>query len=110
MVPKNRNNVPTPVDFTLISKALVIISGKWRLTIILLIGEDTFRFRQFREQLPSMSEKMLAGELKALVALDVLTRTVYAEVPPRVEYSLTKKGRLALPILRQLQQVGHLFN
>ncbi|MFC5410758.1 winged helix-turn-helix transcriptional regulator [Larkinella bovis] len=109
MPQKNRNNLPLEVEYTHIRKVLAVVSGKWRLYLILLLGEHTFRFGQLRQQLPAISEKMLAGELKALVALGVLRRNVYAELPSRVDYSLTPNGLLALPMLRQLPQVGQLF-
>ena len=110
MSQSSRNQFPAPVDYTSISKALAVISGKWRLYLILLVGEHTFRFRELRELVPAISEKMLASELKALVALGVFSRTMYAEIPARVDYSLTPNGLLVLPILRQLQQVGQIFN
>ncbi len=97
-------------DLLLISNALVVVGGKWRLYIILCLGEQTLRYGQISELLPRVSEKVLASELKALVALGVMTRTPYPEIPPRVEYTLTERGRLALPILRQIQQIGLIFN
>lgn len=100
---------PFEPDPVLINKALVVISGKWRLYIILLIGEQTLRYSQLSEKLPEISQKVLAVELKALVALGVLKRKVYAEVPPRVEYALSEKGRLAFPILKEVQDLGKLF-
>jgi DNA-binding HxlR family transcriptional regulator len=110
MIKKNRNDLPAEEQYTLISKALSVVSGKWRLYIILIVGQQTLRYGELNEQLPAISEKMLASELKALVALGVLKRKSYAEIPPRVEYTLTPKGQLALPILRQLQEIGRIFN
>lgn len=110
MSKKNRAKLPPELDFSHVRTAVNLVSGKWRLILILLVGEHILRFSQLREQIPTISEKMLAGELKALVALGVLHRKVYAEIPPRVEYTLTPKGLLALPLLRQLPQLGHIFN
>ncbi|WP_379885266.1 winged helix-turn-helix transcriptional regulator [Larkinella insperata] len=93
----------------LIGKALIVISGKWRLYLILLVGEHTFRFGEIRQQLPAISEKMLAAELKALVALGVLSRKASTDFPRRVAYTLSPTGLLALPLLRQLHKVGQLF-
>ncbi|GAB4053883.1 winged helix-turn-helix transcriptional regulator [Spirosoma litoris] len=106
----NRHEGLKKPDLRLINKALAMASGKWRLYIILLLGEQTLRYTQLSELLPGISEKVLAGELKALVALGVMKRKAYAEMPPRVEYKLSKKGRLALPILSQIQEIGQLFN
>ncbi|RAJ93055.1 HxlR family transcriptional regulator [Larkinella arboricola] len=110
MAQTNRKKIPSELDYVNIHKAVAVISGKWRLFIILLVGEHTVRFGELRQQLPAISEKMLAGELKALVALGVLSRNVYAEIPGRIEYTMTPKGTLALPILRQLPKLGQLAN
>lgn len=109
MIINNPDGLPAEPDLSLINKALMIISGKWRLYIILLLNEQTLRYSQLSERLPGVSQKVLAGELKDLVALGIMTRTVYAEVPARVEYTLTERGRLALPILKQLQEIGRMF-
>ena len=110
MTTSDPNELPFQPDPLLISNALAVISGKWRLYILLVLGEQTLRYSQLSSLLPAVSEKVLASELKSLVALDVIKRVVYAEIPPRVEYTLTEKGRLALPMLRQLQKIGQLFN
>jgi DNA-binding HxlR family transcriptional regulator len=98
------------VDQVLINRALSIIGGKWRLNIILLLSDQTLRYGELNKLLPEISEKVLASELKTLVALGIMNRVVFPETPPRVEYSLTKKGRLALPLFRQVQQIGQHFN
>lgn len=109
MTTSDPGKLPFEPNPLLISKALSIISGKWRLYILLALGEQTLRYSQLSEQLPGVSEKVLAGELKALVSLGVMQRIVYAEIPSRVEYTLTEKGRSALPLLRQIQQIGQLI-
>jgi len=110
MPKSNRNELSFEPDLLLISNALVIVSGKWRIFIILVLGEQTLRYSQLSDKLPKISEKVLAGELKALVTLGVMKREAFAEVPLRVEYTLTERGRLILPILKQVQQIGQLFN
>ncbi|GAB3908078.1 hypothetical protein GCM10028803_43010 [Larkinella knui] len=110
MTKNDQHDLPVNPDLVLIGQALKIISGKWRLYIILLVGDETRRYSELNESLPAISEKVLAGELKALVALGVLDRKVYAEIPPRVEYTLTSKGRLTLPILKQILEIGRIFN
>ncbi|WP_338870715.1 helix-turn-helix domain-containing protein [Spirosoma sp. SC4-14] len=104
--PPDQVNKP---DIFLINKALDVLSGKWRLYIILSLDNQTLRYSQFNERLPGVSQKVLAGELKALVALGVMERRIYAEVPPRVEYTLTQRGQQALPMLKQIQQIGQIF-
>ncbi|MFD2932882.1 winged helix-turn-helix transcriptional regulator [Spirosoma flavum] len=110
MTENNRIELAFGPDLLLISNALVVISGKWRLYIILILGEQTLRYGQLSDKLPNVSEKVLASELKALVALGVMKREAYAEIPPRVEYTLTERGLLALPMLREVQQIGQIFN
>ncbi|GAB3965918.1 hypothetical protein GCM10028806_05590 [Spirosoma terrae] len=110
MTTSDTRDLPVEPDLLLIRKALSMICGKWRLYIILVLGEQTLRYSQLGEQLLNVSEKVLADELKALVALGVLHRTIYAEIPPRVEYTLTEKGRSALPLLMQIQQIGQLIS
>ncbi|GAB2527808.1 winged helix-turn-helix transcriptional regulator [Spirosoma aerophilum] len=110
MTNSNRNELSFEPDLLLINNALVIVSGKWRLYIILVLGEQTLRYSQLSGKLPGVSEKVLASELKALVALGIMHREVFAEIPSRVEYTLTERGRLALPMLRQVQQIGQIFN
>lgn len=102
-------NKGTGFDQLVINKVLEVIRGKWRLSIILLLDEKPLRYSELRVRLPAVSEKVLADELKALSTLGVLSRTVYAEVPPRVEYALTEKGLQALPVLTQLKEVGRIF-
>ena len=110
MPKSNRNELSFEPNLILIRNALVIISGKWRLYIILVLGKQTLRYSQLSDRLPEVSEKVLASELKALVTLGVMRREVFAEVPLRVEYTLTERGRLIVPVLEQIQQIGQTFN
>lgn len=90
-------------------KTLEIICGKWRLYIILQLGDQPRRYGELRRMIPDVSEKVLIQELKALVGLGVLEKKSFSEIPPRVEYGLTPKGYHILPILLQLRQVGETF-
>jgi DNA-binding HxlR family transcriptional regulator len=110
MSKKDASGLPANPELLLIGKALEVVTGKWKLYIILLVGEQTWRYSELNESMPAISEKVLAGELKALVALGVLNRKAYPEIPPRVEYTLSSKGRLALPILKQILEIGRIFN
>lgn len=109
MITPNQDDAPFSPNSPVITKVLRLISGKWRLPLLLVLGEQTRRYSELGGLLPGISEKVLASELKALVALGAAERTAYAEIPPRVEYRLTDKGRLALPILRQLPELGRIF-
>lgn len=93
----------------ILQKTLDIICGKWRLLIIYQVGTESRRYGELRRMIPDVSEKVLIQELKALVSLGVIEKKSYGEMPPRVEYSLTLKGRKILPILLNLTLIGETF-
>lgn len=93
----------------ILQRTLDIICGKWRLFIIYQVGTEARRYGELRRMIPDVSEKVLVQELKALVKLGVVEKRAYAEVPPRVEYSLTLKGREILPMLLNLTLIGETF-
>jgi DNA-binding HxlR family transcriptional regulator len=76
-----------------------LIGNKWKLLIIRDLLTGTKRFGQLRKSVTGISQKVLTDNLRALEQDGLLTRTVYAEVPPRVEYTLTKIGDSLLPIM-----------
>ncbi|MBI5638148.1 MAG: helix-turn-helix transcriptional regulator [Nitrospinae bacterium] len=86
--PAPNNDISCPVH-----SAIAIIQGKWTLMILRDLMVGTRRFGELRQSLAGVSPKTLSVRLKELEETGVLTRTVYAEVPPRVEYALTEKGR-----------------
>ena len=78
---------------------------KWSLLIILLLNEnEKLRFNQLGKMIPDISTKVLSSTLKTLEADNLVKRTVYPEVPPRVEYNLTKTGASLVPIINELTQ------
>src|SRR5271154_5054793 len=74
-------------------RLLEIIGDKWTPIIVYILGQGTKRYGQLQRHLPDVSKKMLTQTLRALEGGGLLTRTVYAEVPPKVEYDLTPLGR-----------------
>ena len=75
------------------------IADKWTGLIVLALGDETLRFGELRERIGGVAPKVLTQTLRSLERDGLVTRTVYAEVPPRVEYRLTKLGRsLAEPL------------
>ncbi|MCZ2262319.1 MULTISPECIES: winged helix-turn-helix transcriptional regulator [unclassified Isoptericola] len=90
-----------------IDAALDVVSGKWKGLILWELEEHGVRrFAELRRGLPGVSEKMLTQHLREMEADDLVVRTVYAEVPPRVEYSLTDHGRALNAALAPLGQWG----
>lgn len=69
-----------------------VIGGKWKVLILWALGEGMYRFGALRRALPGVTEKVLAAQLRELEADGIVHREEYAEVPPRVEYSLTARG------------------
>lgn len=89
-----------------VKKTLDIIGGKWKLAIVHQISENTKRYGEIKRLIPEISEKMLIQELKSLVEIGILSRKSYSEVPPRVEYQLTEKGKKLLPLIEQIKIFG----
>lgn len=106
---KNSNQQLNDAKQKVLKKTLEVISGKWRLCIIYQIGNEVRRYSELRRMIPQVSEKILIQELKALTTLGVIEKKSYEEVPPRVEYTLTAKGRQVLPTLRKLTSIGEVF-
>jgi len=78
---------------------LAVIGGKWKGLILWHLRLKTLRFSQLQRRLQSVTQKMLTQQLRELEAEGLIHRQVYAEVPPKVEYSLAERGRSVIPIL-----------
>ncbi len=87
-------------------KAMEIVGGKWKLFIIQQLGNNTLRYSDIKRAIPDISEKMLIQELKSLVKSGVIEKKSYGEIPPRVEYRLSAKGKKALPLLEHIKKFG----
>ncbi len=85
---------------------LGLIGGKWKPLIIWYLAENTMRFSELKRALPNITQKMLTQQLRALEESGLVNRHIYAEIPPKVEYSLTSAGKSLLPILKSLTQWG----
>jgi DNA-binding HxlR family transcriptional regulator len=83
-----------------------IIGGKWKLLIMYLISNDINRFGKMSMMLRGISKQMLTTQLRELEADGILERKIYAEIPPRVEYFLTPKGKSLLPIISLMKDWG----
>lgn len=86
--------------------ALDVIGGKWKGIVLFHLMDGTQRFNQLRRLVPAVTHKMLAQHLRELERDGLITRTAYAEVPPRVEYSLSEFGGTLEPILLAMRDWG----
>src|SRR2546427_11041414 len=90
-----------------VEDALEVLEGRWKLVILFhLFGGKVLRFSDLRRAIPSISEKMLAQQLRRLEADGIVARTVHNHVPPKVEYRLTAWGQSLCPALDALLKWG----
>ena len=91
-----------------IEATLDVIGGKWKPLVIYQLKDGTLRFNQIVDRVtPRITQRMLTKELRELENDGLVTRKVYAQVPPKVEYSLTENGQSLIPILDQLCDWGY---
>ena len=97
-----REDIRCPVAYT-----LSIIGGKWHLPVIwALHNNGTMRYNELRRELEGVTTIMLTQTLRDLEQLELVSRTQYNEVPPRVDYTLTQEGKSLLPSLNELANWG----
>ena len=90
--------------------ALMVIGGKWKPGILNRLAEhNVLRFSNLRRSIPSITERMLARQLKELESDGLVTRRVLDVVPPHVEYSLSELGETLIPVLQVLRDWGESF-
>ncbi len=89
-----------------VRRSLVLLSGKWTLLILFQINERVIRYGELKRTIPGISEKMLIQELNMLVEKKLVSKKSYPEIPPKVEYRLTKLGLNTLPIVDKLALFG----
>ncbi len=80
-----------------------MVSDKWKVLIICKLRQNTLRFNELRRELKGVTQRVLTHQLRELEADGLVTRQVFAEVPPRVEYSLTELGKTLVPVLQHLE-------
>lgn len=95
------NNTNHPV-----THCLSLIGGKWKPAILFEISNGGNRFGAMSKALVGINKQMLSKQLRELEADELIDREVFAEIPPRVEYTLTKKGKSLLPIVKAMQVWG----
>ena len=114
---KKRLPYKTPQDFSYVQVGdrtyhsalditIEVIGGKWKALVLWNLRSGALRFTELTKAIPDISEKMLSLQLKQLESDHVIQREVFAEVPPRVEYSLTDEGLTLLPMLEEMARWG----
>ncbi len=102
---KIQEDIRCPLEY-----GLEVFGGKWKSRIICVLAEmDTLRYSEIRKQMCNITDAVLAATLKELIADEIVRRKSYDEIPPRVEYSLTPKGRSVVPILQSICKWSGIF-
>ncbi len=107
---KNFENQKQTTASCPILSTIHFVSGRWKLMILWRIREHVGRFGELMRSIPGISKKMLNQQLKELERDGFINRKIYAEMPPRVEYSLTELGRSFLPVLEHIKSWGEQRN
>jgi DNA-binding HxlR family transcriptional regulator len=97
---------PQAADDCSVERALAVVGAKWTLVVLHNLMDGPKRFSDLQRDIPTASPKMLTARLRDLEQLGLLTRTIHAEFPPRVEYELTVQGRSLRPIIASIGKWG----
>ena len=89
-----------------INTAVEIIGSRWNLIIIWRLNDGALRFTELQKSIGNVNSKTVTKHLRVLEKYHIITRTVYPEVPPRVEYALTEYGRAFIPIFEKINEWG----
>ncbi len=89
-----------------VATTIQLIGSKWKLLIMRNLMSRPWRFNELRKDLEGVSQKVLTDSLRAMESDGIITRTVYPEVPPRVEYALSPLGETMRPILDAMEKWG----
>jgi DNA-binding HxlR family transcriptional regulator len=100
------SDAPFTEDSCSVTRAVRVIGGKWKLFIIYHLMDGTRRFGELQRLLPGITQQMLTAQLRELEVDGLVHRKVYAQVPPKVEYSLTPVGKALEAVTRELATWG----
>lgn len=89
-----------------VATTVQLIGSKWKLLILRNLMNRPWRFNELRKDLEGISQKVLTDSLRSMEQDGLITRTVYAEVPPRVEYALSELGESMRPIIKSMEVFG----
>lgn len=94
----------SPVEF-----AFSHIGGTWKIPILLCLEDGPVRYGDLKSRIPHITDKMLHTQLRALESKEMISRKIFREKPPRVEYALTQRARDAFPTIEALKKYGQLL-
>lgn len=103
---KNLKINPACDDRCPVRASLTLLSGKWTLMILFQINDGVMRYGELKRAVVGISEKMLIQELNMLAEHKLVTKKVYSQIPPKVEYRLTELGLKTMPIIDSLAEFG----
>lgn len=90
-----------PVEF-----ALSFIGGTWKMPILWRLNQKTMRYSELKKSLPHITHKMLSSQLRELEKHELIVREVFPVVPPKVEYTITKRGKEVIPLIEAIRNYG----
>ena len=102
----SRKKINKTEDKCTLQEILTVIGGKWAMSIIYALFPGKKRFSELERMIPNINTRMLVKELKNMEENEIVTREVFATVPPTVEYTLTEKGKKLEPIINELYKWG----
>lgn len=89
-----------------VTYAIQLVGGRWKLPLLFQLQKEKKRYGELKKIIPNITERMLTLQLRELEKDGLVSRRVYAEVPPRVEYELTKIGKELMPVCKVLDKWG----
>lgn len=101
---KTEKDIRCPLEY-----GLDVFGGKWKSRILCVLSDGQLRYSTIRQEMTDVTDAALAGALKDLQANDLVKRIQFEEIPPRVEYALTEKGRSVIPVLQHICQWSGIF-
>lgn len=103
---KTQKDIRCPLEY-----GLEVFGGKWKSRIICVLNEKSpLRYNEILNEMINISDFILAKSLKELISSGLIERKSYNEIPPRVEYNLTKKGKSVIPILQEICKCSGIFH
>lgn len=102
---KLEEDIRCPLEY-----GLRVFGGKWKSRVICVLSvNEKLRYHEIRKEMVNITDAVLAATLKDLIADEIISRKSYDEIPPRVEYSITQKGKSVVPILQNICGWSHAF-